>query len=76
MSYERLQIFTWSSPYFAAVSDLFEALERAVMALVEPPGVLDRQPHQVHLVEHDPEGPDRPFQHGDIGEVEGELLAP
>ena len=49
---------------------LVQPLKGAVVALVEPPVVADREPHQVHLVEHDPEGADRPLEHGDVGEVE------
>ena len=51
---------------------LVEPLEGTVVPLVEPPGVLDGDPHQVQLVEGDPERADRPFQDGREGDVERE----
>ena len=40
------------------------------MALVEAPAPLDGEPHEVELVERDPEGADRALQQGDEGDVE------
>ena len=44
------------------------------MAFVESPGMLNREPHEVHFVEDDPEGADGSLEDGDVGEVEGEAL--
>jgi hypothetical protein len=49
---------------------LVEPLQGAVVALVETPRVLDREIHQVHLVEDDPERPDCPAEHGRVAEIE------
>ena len=49
---------------------LVEPLEGAVVALVEPPALLDRQPEPVEAVEGDPEGADRPLEQRGVGEVE------
>src|SRR5213078_4488359 len=43
---------------------LVESLERAVMPFVEPPGARDRNPHQVHLIERDPERADGALEDG------------
>src|SRR5690606_13084364 len=50
---------------------LIEALQRAVVTLVQAPAPLDRQPHEVHLVQHDPRGADSALE--DRGEDEVEL---
>ena len=47
---------------FAGGLGLVEALERAVMPLVQPPRVVDGQPHEIEIVEDDPQRPDRPFE--------------
>src|SRR5512133_1004204 len=44
------------------------------MALVETPRAVDRDPHQVHLVEHRPEGPDGALEDRRVGYVEGVAL--
>src|SRR5208282_1365231 len=43
---------------------LVESLQGAVMAFVEAPVVVDRNPHQVHLVEHQPERADGALEDG------------
>ena len=43
------------------------------MALVEPPRPVDRDPHQVEIVERDPQRPDGPLQDGRVGDVEPEV---
>src|SRR5262245_53937567 len=53
---------------------LVQPLKRSVMAFIEPPGADDGEPHQVHRVEHDPQGSDGSLQDGGEGEVEGEAL--
>src|SRR5580704_18042911 len=53
---------------------LAETLQRSVVALVEPPGALHRNPHAVHLVEHDPQRADSALQNRGEGEVDRELL--
>ena len=49
---------------------LVEALEGAVVALVQPPGAFDRHPHLVHLVEHDPQRADGALEHRGEGAVD------
>ena len=49
---------------------LVEALQRAVVALVQAPVVADRQPRAVHLVERVPERPDRALEHRRPGAIE------
>jgi hypothetical protein len=49
---------------------LVEALERAVVALVEPPAPVDRDPHQVHVLEHDPQRLDRAPEDRGVRDVE------
>ena len=49
---------------------LVEALQRAVVALVQPPGVVHRDPHLVQLLEREPQRLDRALQHGGVGHVE------
>ena len=49
---------------------LATALQIAIKAFIEPPAFASRNPHQVHLVEEYPEGPDCPFHDGGIGHVE------
>src|SRR5262245_37018031 len=53
---------------------LVEALQRAIVALVQTPGALHRYPHAVHLIEHDPQGADGALQHRGEGDVRGEVL--
>ena len=50
---------------------LVQALQRAVVPLVETPAPMDGNPHQVHLFENQPQGLDSPREHRGIGEVEG-----
>jgi hypothetical protein len=45
------------------------------VALVQAPRALDRNPHQVHFVEDDPERADGALQDRSERDVEGELLA-
>jgi hypothetical protein len=47
-------------------------LQGPIVAFIEAPGVLNRNPHPIEFVEDDPEGPDRPFENGGEGEVEAE----
>ena len=49
-----------------------QTLQRAVMALVQFPSANDRDPHQVHLVQHAPKGTDGAFQHRGVSHVEGD----
>jgi hypothetical protein len=51
---------------------LVEALQRPVVALVQAPVVLDRQPHHVHFIHRQPQRADRPLEHRGVGQVEGE----
>jgi hypothetical protein len=51
------------------------ALQCPVVALVQAPAPCHRQPHPVHLVEHDPERSDRPLQHRGEAAVESRTLA-
>ena len=37
---------------------LVQPLQRAVVPLVQSPIPMDRNPHEIHLIQHDPEGPD------------------
>src|SRR5215469_12360833 len=53
---------------------LVESLQRAIVPLVEPPGALDRDPHAVQLVEHDPQRADGALQHRGEGNVGAEVL--
>src|SRR5690606_20960327 len=49
---------------------LVQALERAVMPLVEPPVPYHGDPHLVELIQHDPERADGPLQDRRVGDVE------
>ena len=49
---------------------LVQPLQRAVVPLVQPPVPQHRNPHQVHLVEHNPESPDGALQDRGVGNVE------
>src|SRR5690606_4908557 len=51
---------------------LVEALQRAVMALAQAPMALDGDPHQLHLVEDQPQRADRADEHGRQRDVERE----
>jgi hypothetical protein len=51
-----------------------EALKRTVGAFIEVPIANDGNPHQVHLVEDDPERADGALEDGCVGEVEFEAL--
>ena len=53
---------------------LVQTLQRAVVPLVQPPVLLDRNPEQVELVERDPARADRALEHRRVGDVEGEAL--
>ena len=59
---------------FGGSFSLVEALQRAVVAFVEPPRVLYRNPHPVHFLEYGPQGLDRAAQHRGIGDVEGKAF--
>src|SRR5471032_251300 len=50
---------------------LVQALQGAVVALVQAPVVLDRQVHHVHLVHAQPQRADRALEHRGVGQVEG-----
>src|SRR5436190_1786157 len=54
---------------------LVEPLQRAVMALVEAPGFLRRDPHPVHVLEHDPQRLDGALEHGGKRKIEVIALA-
>ena len=47
-----------------------QPLQGAVMPLVQSPIPVDGDPHQIHLVEQDPQGPYRTLQHGSKRDVE------
>jgi hypothetical protein len=49
---------------------LVQPLQRAIVPLVQPPAVDDRQPHLIEPVERDPERANRALQHRRVGEVE------
>ena len=51
---------------------LVETLQRAVVALVELPGLDDGQPFAVHLGEHDVEGMDCPLEARGVADVKVE----
>ena len=53
---------------------LVETLQRAVMAFVQAPAALHRQPHQVHFIEHDPHRANRTFEHRGENEIEFETF--
>jgi hypothetical protein len=53
---------------------LVQALERSVVALVEPPALVHGQPEQVHALERDGERADRALQERGVGHVEGVAL--
>src|SRR5690242_2213901 len=53
---------------------LVEALQRAVVPFIEAPAPVHRDPHQVHLVLHQPERADRALEHGGVRDVESETL--
>ena len=46
-----------------------QALQRAVMALVQAPGIDHRQVHAVHFIQRDPERADRPFKNRGVTQV-------
>ena len=54
---------------------LVQALERAVVTLVETPVRVHRYPHSVHYIQRDPQGADGSLKHGGIGEIEFEPRA-
>ena len=51
---------------------LVQALQGAVVPLVQPPVAHDRQPHQIEVVEDDPQGADGAFEERRVGDVEGQ----
>ena len=55
---------------------LVQALQAAIVALVEPPARGLRQPHPVQAVEHDPQGSDRALEDGGERLVELDPLGP
>ena len=59
-------------PVFRGGLAFIESLERAVVPLVKTPAAHDRDPHEVHLLQHDPERLDRPLQHRSKCHIEGE----
>ena len=52
---------------------LVQSLQRTVVTFVQAPAALHRQPHQVHLVEHDPHGANGAFE--DRGKDQVEIVA-
>ena len=48
---------------------LVQAGQAAVVALVEPPGAVHRDPHLVDGVQGQPQGADSPLQHGGVADV-------
>ena len=55
---------------------LVQALQAAIVALVQPPVGGLRQPHPVHAVERDPQGADRPLQDRGEGVIELDPFRP
>src|SRR5690349_23137079 len=51
-----------------------QALQRAVVTLVEPPRPFDRQPHAVHPIHDDPQRADRALQHRREAEIDVQLF--
>src|SRR5450830_1466253 len=49
-----------------------ESLQGSVVAFVEPPAADLRDPHEVHLVEGDPQRANGPLEDRDVRQVEGE----
>src|SRR5262245_40903386 len=49
---------------------LVQSLQRPVVALVQPPAFLDRNPHLIEYVQRDPQRAYRAFEHGRVSEVE------
>ena len=41
------------------------------MAFIQPPGPDHGNPHQVHIIQRDPKGADRPFEQGGEGDIKG-----
>ncbi len=70
MSKLRRQILVCASPCFAEVSALFSPCSRAVVALVQPPALRDRNPQLVERIERDSERLDRALQHRRERDVE------
>lgn len=48
---------------------LVEARQTPVVALIEAPGPLDRQPHLVNALQDKPQSADGPLQHGRVANV-------
>jgi hypothetical protein len=46
------------------------------MPLIEPPISANGNPHQVHLVQRQPESPDRALEDRSEGDIEGKILLP
>src|SRR5512139_1173069 len=57
--------------HFSGRLTLVKSLQCAVVPLVETPALDNRYPHKVHLLQHEPEGPDRPLQHRSVRNIEG-----
>jgi hypothetical protein len=55
---------------------LVQALQGAVMALIQAPAALDRQPEQIHLLEQQPLRADRALEHRGEYHVRYQALAP
>gem|GEM_PF-7061317 len=51
---------------------LVQALQRAIMPFVQPPVVMNRSMHQIHLIQSEPEGADGTFEGGGVGFVKAE----
>src|SRR5262245_30953930 len=49
---------------------LVQTLQRAVVTLVQAPAALHRNPHEIHAVQHEPEGADGALEHRSEGQIE------
>jgi len=59
--------------FFAELLERFrfvESLQVAVMLFVQFPGTFDRQPHQIHLIQGNPQRADRTFENRCEGAIE------
>jgi hypothetical protein len=45
------------------------------MPFIEAPVMLDGNPHEIHFIEHDPEGTDRPLKNGSESDIKGISLS-
>lgn len=54
---------------FSCSLRLIQPGQAAIVALIEAPGPVDRQPHLVDAVQDEPQGADGPFQDGGVANI-------